>query len=330
MEAGVRVEEKVTKTIVFIGQANGPFIAHGTGFLGVNFIGESVFQQIVTARHVIDGIPGKVVHVRINRKDGEAELIKIPKEHWFFHPSDKIDVAISPTEISKDQFDIMHIPLSGPSVLTEEIIRDRFIGTGDEIFVAGMFVSRLGETKNLPIIRSGTIAAMPEEKIRTAYGYHHAYLIEARSIDGLSGSPVHVQIPPFRVIKGEIKAQMGHVQYLLGVLLGHGAVTNPSDTIEILQPGSKRAKAKTVVASIPLNTGIGVVLPIVHVIETVEQPWLNEARISDMKKPTQRQFVADSAVKSGPSTKADNPSHKEDFTRLLRAATAKRQSDGQT
>src|SRR5437764_12724525 len=81
MEAGVRVEEKVTKTIVFIGQANGPFIAHGTGFLGVNFIGESVFQQIVTARHVIDGIPGNAVQVRVNRKDGEAEIIKIPKDN---------------------------------------------------------------------------------------------------------------------------------------------------------------------------------------------------------------------------------------------------------
>jgi hypothetical protein len=307
------------------------FIAHGTGFIGVNFIGEAGFQTLITARHVIDRMPGGIVHVRLNTRDGEARIIETTKADWIRHPDKRIDVVVCATGIPKEIFDYLHIPLYGPDLLTPDVIRDRDIGIGDEVFVAGMFIARLGETKNIPILRSGTIAAMPEEKIKTEYGYHDAYLIEARSIDGLSGSPVFVQMPPIRVKDGQPKFQHGPVQYLMGMLLGHNSVGNPGDTIEILQPGADRPSSDKVHVSIPLNTGIGVVLPIAYAIEAVEQPLIHEKRVATMKKPNQdRGFMADSAKKSAPSTTPDNPSHKEDFTRLLDAATAKRQSDDQT
>ena len=83
----MRVDDKVRKAVVFIGLA-GPssFIAHGTGFIGVNFIGEAGFQTLVTARHVIDSIPGDRVHVRLNTRDGEARIIEASEESWVAHP----------------------------------------------------------------------------------------------------------------------------------------------------------------------------------------------------------------------------------------------------
>jgi hypothetical protein len=161
-------------------------------------------------------------------------------------------------------------------ILTHEIINERHIGVGDEVYVAGMYVARLGESKNIPIIRSGTIAAMPEEKIQTIYGYHDAYLIEARSIDGLSGSPVFVQIPPWRVIDGRPMMQHGMTEYLMGMLLGHNEVRDAGDTIELVQVDLTRPHSEKTVVSVPLNTGIGIVLPIADVMAAVEQPMLKQ------------------------------------------------------
>jgi hypothetical protein len=179
-------------------------------------------------------------------------------------------------------------------ILNDKIVDERDIGIGDEVFVAGMFVGRLGETKNIPILRCGTIAAMPEEKVRTAYGNHHAYLIEVRSIDGLSGSPVFLQFAPWRLERGQWKLQHGEMQYFMGMLLGHSQVENPRDTIEIMQ-SNERPVSEAPQAGVPLNTGIGVVLPVIHIIEAVEQPLIRDKRIATMKKK-QREFKADSAV----------------------------------
>jgi hypothetical protein len=44
--------------------------------------------------------------------------------------------------------------------------------------------------KNIPIVRHGNLAMLPDERIQTRYGFAEVYLIEARSI---SGSPVWVR-----------------------------------------------------------------------------------------------------------------------------------------
>jgi hypothetical protein len=298
----MRVDDRVRKTVVFIGLAHGPsFVAYGTGFIGVTFIGDHGFQTLVTARHVIDGIKGDRVHIRLNTLAGSAQIIETWKADWIPHENKRIDVAVCPSGIPREQFDYLHVPLFGPSILTEDVIRERDVGIGDEVFIAGMFVSRLGETKNIPILRSGTIAAMPEEKIETAYGYHDAYLIEARSIDGLSGSPVFVQMPHWRMMDGQPKFQHGQAQYMLGMLLGHGQVGNPGDTIEILQPGARRPASRKIEVAVPLNTGIGIVLPISHIIEAVEQPAIHQRREESLRKrDPNRTFAPDSAASRDP------------------------------
>ena len=53
---------------------------------------------------------------------------------------------------------------------------------------------------NLPIVRLGAIAAMPGEYIKTDWGCLRAYLIEARSIGGLSGSPVFIRVGTTRTL----------------------------------------------------------------------------------------------------------------------------------
>ena len=73
------------------------------------------------------------------------------------------------------------------------IIEAKNLGVGDEVFIAGLFTRAIGQARNLPIIRMGTVAMMPDEKILFHKKMIDAYLIESRSIGGLSGSPVFIR-----------------------------------------------------------------------------------------------------------------------------------------
>ena len=71
---------------------------------------------------------------------------------------------------------------------TPELIEDYEIGIGDEAYVAGLF-TRITKTARIQrVLRTGTIAMMPDEKIEfSQVGLIDAYLIETKSIGGLSG-----------------------------------------------------------------------------------------------------------------------------------------------
>lgn len=283
LEDRVRVDDLIRKTVVFVGDANNkPFVPHGTGFIVVTEVEGKAFQSVVTAKHVIDGL-GPFIHLRLNRRDGSAEVIPLTVERWVSHPDTRVDLAFCPTVIPKDQFDIMHVPI-------EEVPASRF-GLGDEVLIPGMFVQRMGEARNLPIIRTGTIAALPEEKIQTQYGAHEAYLIEIRSIDGLSGSPVFAVTSLMQITDRKIGAPANLEFQFIGVLLGHDEVMNPKDRVAILPNG----KALDEGVRTFLNTGIGIVAPVSLVIETVKQPSAEAARAAAARKLTASgRFVADS------------------------------------
>src|SRR5262249_585862 len=146
-----------------------------------------------------------------------------------------------------------------------------------------------------------TIAAMPEEPIETKYGYHDAFLIEVRSIDGLSGSPVCIDLAHRKLFRTSPSRSLPHPRehqelfYLVGMVLGYNEVFNPRDVVEI----KERQSAPITRATIPLNTGIAVVLPIWRVIEAVEQPRIKEPREAlrhESNRSRGRGFVPSSAA----------------------------------
>ncbi|BBO34803.1 hypothetical protein [Lacipirellula parvula] len=150
----------------------------------------------VTAKHVIDkakskGTDGKV-YFRLNRKDGNAEYVAIPVTDWVKHPKTSADVAIATIDLDFLVYDHLSIPqkmfVSDPQETAHGI------GPGSDLFFPGLFVRHKGTKSNIPIIRTGTIAAMPIEPIETDQGTVRAYLAEARSIGGLSGSPVFTHL----------------------------------------------------------------------------------------------------------------------------------------
>ena len=72
-------------------------------------------------------------------------------------------------------YDYKTIPYN--MILTKDIISERSIGIGDELFMTGLFINHFGANKNIPIVRVGNISAMPDEPIKTQkFGEIEAYL----------------------------------------------------------------------------------------------------------------------------------------------------------
>ena len=278
----MNVPDEVRKCVAFLvyKDSNGMKLA-GTAFLvGISSsdpdFPQLVFSYAVTAKHVIDAIrensaDGKV-YFRMNHKGVGAKLVESRLEDWRFHPSDRsVDVAVIPGSVGQE-FDHLLYPVA--AFATPEVIARNGVGIGDEVFLVGLFVHHFGQARNIPIVRIGNIAAMPEEKVQTATGDIDAYLIEARSIGGLSGSPVFVNLSGVRNVGGSLRVG-GAGFYLLGLMHGHWYVKPEADTVVIDSYDEA------------VNMGIGIVIPSQKILEVLDQPEFQESRrrqIDELRK----------------------------------------------
>ena len=144
----------------------------------------------VTAKHLLERYEvesgSDKAWLRLNRKGGGVVSFPTKTEDWRRHPDADVAIHTWPLEHS---FDIA--PFPARLHLIDDIIVEWNITPGDEVFLSGLFWQHAGETRNAPIVRLGSIAAMRGDRIYTTnYGAMDAYLIEVRSVGGLSGSPV--------------------------------------------------------------------------------------------------------------------------------------------
>jgi hypothetical protein len=296
----MRINEFTRKCVVFLGVLTpaGAFAPYGTGFL-VMWRGEDglYWWYLVTAKHVLDDMRASKLSLvcRINSLEGSGQLGSVPVDNWATHPTNKrCDIAVTPITVSIDTFDVKASSLVD-GALTEEYVKDNDVGCGDQVFTVGLLVRHFGKTKNVPVVRMGNIAAMPEEHIDFGgkLGEQEVYLIESRSIGGLSGSAVFLQTPPWRVVRGAMKSMGGHQrEYLMGVNIGlftanaHGdsVPTDPADRREAFLEG--------------VSAGIAVVVPIDRVIEIIsDSPILQETRRESRRMHEEKiGFVATSAA----------------------------------
>lgn len=261
------VPEQIRKCVAFVGvqMADKTFRLVGSGFfLGrAQETGKATSVRFVTARHVIDGIRARAlteVYLRMNRTQGDAIWIRSNITDWFSHPTDKsIDVAMLACGIPAE-YDHVVLPLS--LCATEEVLLQQEVGLGDEVFITGLFRHYHGSRRNIPIVRVGNVACLIEEKIQTKeFGEIDAYLIEARSIGGLSGSPVFLNLGVVRRVQGQVKfSQGGPVFFLFGLVHGHydvsaaGIDNSHTDGVDPLTPER-------------VNTGIAIVVPFQRIDE---------------------------------------------------------------
>ena len=222
----------------------------------------SPFEDVfwVTARHVVENMyrhGHSIVHVRVNRKDGAAFWIETPIERWFVDRDDTTcDVAVLNHPFT-DRADI--VTVNPASILTEERqLRFKF-GPSDDVVIVGLFTPHTGSTRNIPIVRSGNIASMDHaESVRTRLGLAPAFLIEARSIGGLSGAPVFVQTDYQRA---RVALEGERSTYLIGLIHGHYDI---NDAIVDDADQSKGSQSQ-------INMGIAIVTPISSVLRVISK-----------------------------------------------------------
>jgi hypothetical protein len=151
---------------------------------------------------------------------------------------------------------------------------------GSDASAIGLFNSRGGTGRNIPIARAGVIAAMPGELIDDGHrhGPFRAYLVELLSMGGLSGSPVfvHVREGPWHVHepqslaggKQRVHTVWPQAAYLIGLIHGHWDEL-PAGTSSDLPRRDW------------LNRGMALVTPIEGVIDIVHSEQFRDQRRED-------------------------------------------------
>jgi len=272
--------------------------AGGTGFLvGLKYDPSDEFltyAYVVTARHNIEE---RAFFVRVNRHDAGADVLPIVPDQWVRHANE--DIAMAPIELS----DIHKVAVLPPEdFLTESLIADYGIGPGDDVFLAGRFVTdpcrsnrkpdatgspgkrgsqrchlsvsfaalnnHEGRERNQPSLRFGNISMMPDEPIRHGkYGtYHRSFVAETRSHPGYSGSPVFVYLQPFASVPVPSENRMAWRCWLLGIDWGHIPAT-----VEILKAQSHEPFEYL---HARINSGMITIAPAWHILELMNDPRL--------------------------------------------------------
>jgi hypothetical protein len=285
----MQLPEEITKSAVFVCWKDGAkFHLIGTAFFvgllhDINDLGE----YVATAAHVIDSIKNKYhqkdVYLRVNSLNGSPVHIRIPIKDWHYHPlNPQLDVSVAEWSLpgrhrAPPNLDFRVIV---SEALSRKVEVTKGIREGTEVFITGLFSSHSGKKQIVPILRVGNIALMsnPEEPVETKRGPMEAYLVECRSIAGLSGSPAFASIdrivppiipmPPGYIAADQYRAEIRAEYYWLGLVSGHWkGKKSDLDTVVGTTQGNE-----------PLNFGIAVVIPARTIMEVINQPKSIERR----------------------------------------------------
>jgi hypothetical protein len=249
----------------------------------------------VTARHVAEALQQGPFVFGMNGKSGRKIFVRSgdANARWWCHPteSDSVDVAVMPFGSEEvDKFDIEWV--TEDLFVTDQRVQEYAIGVGDEIIIAGLFTRFSGTSRHFPIVRTGNIAMMPSEPLPTKMGEMEAYLVEARSIGGLSGSAVFVRntvgLPPVKNTRGghDVFSGLGHLHFL-GLMHGHWD----------LPVGVETQQAEAV------NMGISIVIPAKKIREVLYHPELVEIRAKRDEELKKENWPAPDTAHSDPAVK---------------------------
>lgn len=268
----VQISEDMLLCVGFVGVelGAGPKVV-GTFFLiGLPLSHGRVAIYAVTAAHVLDGVRRKsmdgFVYLRLNRKTYGVGWLRTSMLGWVQHDDPHVDIAVSPM-IIPTSYDVRTWDIA--AVADFALIEREAVGPGDEVFFIGLYHKHHGDLRNIPIVRLGSIAAMPVEPVPTESGPAVVYLIEARSIGGLSGSPVFLHLSYPR--RDPIELRFGSAFRLLGLIRGHFPVT-PRDLDQSDDIGPDGLGEEVA------NSGIALVTPVQALLDVLEYPKIKDGR----------------------------------------------------
>jgi hypothetical protein len=325
----VRVPDEVLKCVGFIGEvehqdATGIYGEHrATGFfVSIPCESPELREQrtcyFVTAKHVVEEFRNTDLSFWVNKKGGGVTTVPdVVGDHWWLHPTDPTaDVAVWQIFLGGLP-DI--VPVAIETIGLPDKIRAMNVGIGDEVYAPGLF-TEVDHTESMkPIVRHGNIAMMATT-VQTKYGMAEVYLIEARSIGGLSGSPVFTRntlIAKVKTEDGLTKSSFsnGQGETLLGLVHGHWDVEESEINSPKIQQDRKRG----------VNYGIAIVVPAIKIYETLYRPELVAMRKGQELEELSRGIPGtDLQPSKNKSAGASETFTKDEFENALKKASRKK------
>jgi len=218
----------------------------------------------VTNSHAVRDEREATRFLRLNKTNGESDVIETPFDAWIHHPEGE-EIAVLPIGLSEYH----EYKVARPEkFVTQEIIERYEIGPGDEVFMVGRFIHHEGRKRNLPSIRFGNISMMPVERItRQGADSAEGFLVEMRSMAGYSGSPVFLLPGTVSYGRKELLSEI----LLLGVDWGH-----IKDRAKVLR--HERDEWQETGDVVEFNTAMSAVVPAWRLQEMFDLKELKDAR----------------------------------------------------
>jgi hypothetical protein len=234
---------------------------------------------IVTAKHVIgDNVK---IFGRFSTQEGKStvtaeydlDALRGAGDYWE-HPDPGVDIVVFRTpHFHQAKYEVVPMEL----VASKDDFRSASIQTTDRVVYPGLLVNFMGLSRNYPIIRSGSIALLPDELVPMRYAvgsqtietHQEVFFVDGTAVPGESGSPVFLWPGPR--LQGNTFAIGGTKPFMLGVLQGfYTALPREVQTIPAA-PGQVFAE----------NSNIAIVFPSWRLREILELPAVT-ARIQQV------------------------------------------------
>jgi hypothetical protein len=171
-------------------------------------------------------------------------------------------LAVAPFSASPEVYDYQRVPVD--IFVTPEMVEKKLVVEGDPVLFFGLFIQSFQKVHTLePIVRSGTLAMVPNEAMETTlHKLGRVYLAEVHAFSGNSGSPVFVDTNKF------INPSMGYSYKLLGVISGE--VLESSDFVMHV--------TTSYTANVTANSDVSVVAPANEIKGILDDPSLQAER----------------------------------------------------
>ncbi len=277
--------------------------------------------------------------IRLNTKNGGSDIFPFEPHEWTFDP--RYDIAVC--ELSLD-FEKHKLSLIGDDqFITDERIKRYNIGLGDDVFMIGRFIDHDGGQTNRPTARFGSISLMPSPVIQPNHAKANSYCVDLHSRSGYSGSPVFA----YRTISGDLElsakvfrsGQPVHPVNALGApfmgFLGiHWGQFPEMWRIEHDRAVSGEGEAGVLITEgqyVKGVSGMTCVLPASCILEVLNMPKLRDDR-QRADREWAEEFRAHGLPPDAESEAKteENPRHREDFSRLVSAASKAKPKDDRT
>jgi hypothetical protein len=234
--------------------------------------------------------------IRINKKDGDVDVMEFDPSEWVFLPKWH-DIAAIPVVGINDIHDIA--AAISPMFLSEEQSREEDVGPGDDVFMVGRFMDHDGGRINAPAVRFGHISMSPTLiKQPTGATTLESYVIDVHSRTGYSGSPVFV----YRTIAGNLnnlftstdkdfkKPKIVQFLFLLGIMWGYfPELWEITSKAEFKRSNSRRLPMGNYVEGM---SGMSIVIPMWAISELLKERKIQDVIDNEEQKARDKAPVA--------------------------------------